>query len=49
MRWFPLAVLALGAVGATLIVASMPRRRLARARRPRLSRRPDEWRAAGAL
>jgi hypothetical protein len=49
MRWFPLAVFALGAIGAALIVASTPRPKPVRTRQPRVRRLPDHWRALGAL
>ncbi len=49
MRWFGLAVLALGALTATLFVRTPPPRRTRKrvAKRPKV--KPERWRSAGAL
>lgn len=49
MRWFPLAVLALSVISATLVVAVATQPEPVRARHPRPRHKPEEWRAAGVL
>ncbi len=46
MRWFPVAVLALGAIGATLLLVAAPRKVAARPKRRQL---PESWRSVGAF